>query len=120
MTSAWGTSGRLFELEDRVRRSFQGKEACEVRQLPVQRNGGVRFREKSHVGGDGQRTAGEVAEIKSNLEPNFCVIVFVSLLPVLQENRGGISIFIASHLPPAWDCVLCSNPCSQDHSAQQR
>lgn len=30
MNSAWGTSGRLFELEDRVGRSFQGKEACEV------------------------------------------------------------------------------------------
>lgn len=30
MNSAWGKKGRLFELEDRVSRSFQGKEAFEV------------------------------------------------------------------------------------------
>lgn len=118
MNSAWGERGRLFEREDRVSRSFQEKEAFEVEATACAKEWRHEILRKESFGWGWTEDSWGSHRDKEQFGNQIFVIAFVSFLPVLQEDRGGISIFIASHLTPAWDCVLCSNPCSKDHSAQ--
>lgn len=115
MNSAWGERGRLFELEDSVSRSFQ---ASEVEATACAKEWRHEILRKESFGWGWTEDSWGSHRDKEQFGNQIFVIAFVSLLPVLQEDRGGSSIFIASHLTPAWDCVLCSNRCSKDHSAQ--
>lgn len=63
------------------------------------------------------KTAGEVTEMSGLGTKMFCYSICIPSASIPEEQGLGLS-FHCSHLTPAWDCVLCSNPCSKEHSTQ--
>lgn len=84
MHSAWGERGRLFELEDRVSRSFQEKEAFEVESTACAKEWRHEILRKESFGWGWTEGSWGSHRDKEQFGNQIFVIAFASLLPVLQ------------------------------------